>query len=185
MERISSSTPSAILFESFYFLDGFENERIYLYKSLKTANNIYLFFDLVEKRARLSAILPIDRVNATKPIDSPGYLVFPEWVGAVQIDYNVGFALWGGYMGGDNDANSDDNDLIWDAVQGTATVSASSLFVAAAQTIAMQESAKPEIERTKSIQITLDEPNLKAIVEADIPFEISGDKGTFKIVLLD
>lgn len=162
MDRITSQTNSAILLESLYYLDKYENERILLYKSLVTANRIKIDFDFSAKLIYISAILPINSVDASLPIESPLKPDFPDWNEEVELPKILSYSLE------ISSIESEENDSGGSVI----TITYVPIIIYAA-VVALQKAdeALPEAQKRKNIQITLDEPNLKAIIEAVLPFE--------------
>ena len=147
MDRITSTTKAGVFVEAMCRLDVFENNRIALYKGFQTANRVTIYYDFTTNLISITAILPIDSVDVSKPEGSIGYVVFPS-SNFVQI----------GTILSSVDPNSGGESLV--VLEAIGYASASRLFSI--------DAAKPEPK--KNIQITLDEPNLKAIIDATIPF---------------
>jgi hypothetical protein len=173
MERINSQTRSTILLEALYYLDKFENERISLYKSLETANRIKIDFDFDSKFIYISAILPIDSVDMSKPITDPNRVVFPDWNEEINVVSALSYVLVPGYtisvdVQYDDDTSATEITIVY-VPPYLAPIGVSELVYSSALTIQKADEARPMPR--KNIQITFDQPNLKAIVEAILPFE--------------
>jgi hypothetical protein len=151
MDRINSQTKSAILFESLFYLDKYENERIALYKSLVTANRIQISIDIVEGFVSISAILPIASVDPDPK--APSIPIFPVWNRYVAIPSFTDEVI-------DYETNSDDEYLI--PVTAVITIVAYDIF----------NSDRTRPNPRKNISITLDKPNLKAKIEAILPCQV-------------
>lgn len=173
MDKINSQTRSGILLESLYYLDKYENERIVLYKSLVTANRIKIDFDFSAKSIYISAILPIDSVDLTKPIVDPDRVVFPDWNEQVDAAAATTYVLVPGYTISVDEEYDEESGVrtitIVSALAFYAPVDVPELVYSAALTL--QEADNVIASPRKNIQITFDEPNLKAIIEAVLPFE--------------
>lgn len=188
MDRISSQTRSGILLESLYYLDKYENDRIVLYKSLVTANRIKIDFDFSTKFINISAIMPIDSVDLTKPITSPERVVFPVWNTVIETVDVVEYVVIPGYtesVSFEYDEETGRNTITINHV-GAQTIEVVTPTIVYSTVLTMQELDVVRPEPRKNIQITLDEPNLKAIIEAILPFDYFIDGlGRFVITPLD
>lgn len=173
MDRINSQTRSGILLESLYYLDKYENERMSLYKSLVTANRIQIYFDFSTKLIYISAILPIDSVDLKKTITSPDRIVFPDWNEKVNAANASSYVFVPGYTESVDYEFDEEGRLavitIVSVLDSFQPVGIGDLVYSSAATLQGLDSVLPEPR--KNIQITLDEPNLKAIIEAILPFD--------------
>lgn len=188
MDKINSQTRSGILLESLYYLDRYENERIALYKSLVTANRIQIYSDFLTKLIYVSAILPIDSVDLTKTITSPDRIVFPVWNEKVDAVNASSYVFVPGYTESvDYEFDEEDRLAVITIVRvldSFQPVGLADLVYSSAATLQGLDSVLPEPK--KNIQITLDEPNLKAVIEAILPFETYlSASGEIVINLLD
>jgi hypothetical protein len=165
MDRITSTTRAGVFVEAMCRIDVFENNRIALYKGFKTANRVTISYDFSTNLISITAILPIDSVDISKPEGSIGYVVFPS--------SNIV------YISGEVRASIDPNNT-----GGESSLSVESIAYASASTLFSIDAVKPQ--PIKNIQITLDEPNLKAIVEATIPFRhYLNNSGVIETIPLD
>ena len=176
MDKINSQTRSGVLLESLYYLDKYENERIVLYKSLVTANRIKIDFDFSAKSIYISAILPIDSVDPTKVITDPDRVIFPDWNEEVDAVEATKYVLVPGYTISIEIEEVDDGEgsrtitiTTVSALASYAPIDVPELVYSAALTLQQVDNVRASPR--KNIQITFDEPNLKAIIEAVLPFE--------------
>lgn len=188
MDRISSQTRSAILLESLYYLDKYENYRISLYESLVTANRIKIDFDFSTRFINISAIMPIDSVDLTKPITSPERVVFPVWNTEIEVVDVVSYVIIPGYtqmVSYERNEETGETTLILDHIPAT-TIEVVTPTLVYSTVLTMQELDIVRPVPRKNIQITLDEPNLKAIIEAILPFDCFIDsEGRTVVIPLD
>jgi len=169
MDRISSTTKAGVFVEAMHRIDNFENNRIALYKGLKTANRITIIYDFNTNLVSITAILPIDSVDISKPEGSIDYVNFSSNY-LVSIPSHL-FA----------DISEAPNNLSGDELL---SVTLSAIGYVSAFSIGSADALKPEPK--KNIQITLDEPNLKAIIDAVIPFSsYLNDSGAIMAMPLD
>jgi hypothetical protein len=149
MDRITSSTKSGVFVEAMCRIDVYENNRISLYKGFQTANRVSISYDFSTNLISITAILPIDSVDTSKPQGSINHIVFPS-LNIVRVSGAILASIDPNNTGGESVVS----------VESVAYTSASSLFLV--------DSARSEPR--KNIQVTLDPPNLKAIIDATIPF---------------
>jgi hypothetical protein len=162
MDRIASTTKSGVFVEAMCRLDVFENNRIALYKGFQTANRVTIYYDFTTNLISITAILPIDSVDTSKPVGSKDYISFPPSVPSVLVSAETTISQEIGENG---------------ALITTVT------YVAIYGLLSEDEA---RTEPRKNIQITLDVPNLKAIIDATIPFRhYLNNSGAIETIPLD
>jgi hypothetical protein len=173
MDRINSSTRSGILLETLYYLDKYETERIILYKSLQTANRIQISIDFSTQLIYISAILPINSVDLTKSITDPQRVVFPNWNTVLNTEGVTTRVLIPGYTESVDFEYDEENQITTITVVMVLDYYEDVLAPTLVYSTALTMQGADNVRQTprKNIQVTIDEPELKAIVEAVLPFD--------------
>jgi hypothetical protein len=127
-------------------------------------------------------------VDLTKPITSPDRIRFPDWNTPVNASTASQYVLVPGYTESVDIEYDEQNQVsvitivsVLDSIQ---PISAAELVLSSLKTLEGVDLVLPQPR--KNIGITIDEPNLKAIVEAILPFDTSlGANGEIVITPLD